>query len=357
MKEAEFFVLGSGGSNQVVATSVFALKQFAVDVKALWAADDKPEIDNTLNMLSTLSLPINYTVWTEKFQVLKQVLHILSSSKTKAFNLGGNNITGVLGQIGAALELAEQIQRDEVPDPEAIYLAVGSSCTLTGLLMGVVIARSVPQLNKAFRHKSFKIHAMPIHHVFAKLHNDFGFFKSWASRFVTLTPLYGINQVSTFIKANGGPDYEADCEKFLFDSVEYLTDPDIIGLYGAHSDVSLTTSEVYDEHGSLVDQHGDPAKDIWLCGHFTSKPFTALLDAIKREDGATHKDVIFWQTKSAVQPRGEMDEFKKLKALADRSKGIKEWVVQGQDGYSSLREGSIQLDKGPETYRHLMTSL
>lgn len=43
---------------------------------------------------------------------------------------------GVLGQIGALLELAEQIQNGEVPDPEGLVVTCGSFCTFTGILMG-----------------------------------------------------------------------------------------------------------------------------------------------------------------------------------------------------------------------------
>ena len=45
-------------------------------------------------------------------------------------------LVGVLGQIGALLELAEQIQNGEVPDPEGLVVTCGSFCTFTGLLMG-----------------------------------------------------------------------------------------------------------------------------------------------------------------------------------------------------------------------------
>ena len=51
--------LGSGGSNQVVATTVFAQGIHGIPVKPVWFTKDKADLDNTLNMLSTLSLSGN----------------------------------------------------------------------------------------------------------------------------------------------------------------------------------------------------------------------------------------------------------------------------------------------------------
>lgn len=48
-------VMGSGGSNQVVATMVHS-RQARLPVQALWVTPDKADLDNTLNMLSGLSL-------------------------------------------------------------------------------------------------------------------------------------------------------------------------------------------------------------------------------------------------------------------------------------------------------------
>ena len=61
----------------------------------------------------------------------------------------------VLGQIGACLELAEQIERGEAVDPSAIYLPYGSGCTTTGIVMGVALARHLGM--KAFQSPDFKV--------------------------------------------------------------------------------------------------------------------------------------------------------------------------------------------------------
>lgn len=58
-------------------------------------------------------------------------------SKTNYFLFaGGSNVTGTLGFVNAACELAEQVRQQEVPEPRVIVCPVGSSATLAGLTLG-----------------------------------------------------------------------------------------------------------------------------------------------------------------------------------------------------------------------------
>jgi 1-aminocyclopropane-1-carboxylate deaminase/D-cysteine desulfhydrase-like pyridoxal-dependent ACC family enzyme len=49
---------------------------------------------------------------------------------------GGATPQGALGYVSAALEVAEQVARAELPAPRRIYVGVGSTCTTAGLLVG-----------------------------------------------------------------------------------------------------------------------------------------------------------------------------------------------------------------------------
>jgi len=49
---------------------------------------------------------------------------------------GGATPEGALGYVAAALELAEQVARGELPAPARIYVGIGSTCTTAGLLVG-----------------------------------------------------------------------------------------------------------------------------------------------------------------------------------------------------------------------------
>ena len=152
--------VGSGGSNQILAT--VAMSEYLRErqrrrkgegnsrptlprATAIFASEDKADLDNTLNLLSNLSFLSGrraYT-WGTPLSTISELLGSLFSSSSVVLPPGGNSPLGVLGQISGALELAEQIARGEMPDPDAIYLPVGSSCTISGLIR--VPSPTVPQ--------------------------------------------------------------------------------------------------------------------------------------------------------------------------------------------------------------------
>lgn len=50
---------------------------------------------------------------------------------------GGSNARGALGYVRAAVELAEQVERGDLPEPSAVYLPVGTGGTVLGLAIGL----------------------------------------------------------------------------------------------------------------------------------------------------------------------------------------------------------------------------
>lgn len=163
---------------QVIATVVHGLHRRGLVVSPVWL-EDPPDLDNTLNMLSTLSFPVQRLwSWGAPLSLLRAVMGAVfftgEDSGPIVMPVGGNNPAGVLGQVGGALELAEQIDRGEVPDIDGLYVAVGSSCTVSGLIIGIALARR--RGLKAFRKPGFRLHACPIHHAFASAHRAVGLF-------------------------------------------------------------------------------------------------------------------------------------------------------------------------------------
>jgi len=171
--DAVFSLLGSYGSNQCVAAKLHGVRRFNLpesSMEAIQIVPDIPDLDNTLNLLSSLSL--GGDVILSRVGGVRGLLYRLWNPSDKIFPPGGHNITGVLGQIGACLELAEQIEAGDTPDPAAIYLPYGSGCTTTGITMGVALSRHLGL--KAFRAPGFKIVAVIVHHAVARLHRLFG---------------------------------------------------------------------------------------------------------------------------------------------------------------------------------------
>lgn len=207
-QRSRIHVVGSGGSNQVVATLVHAAEHLP-GLHALWLSPDEPDFDNTLNMLSSLSLRNLASYRTPGLSAMRSLVCALWDGVV--LPLGGNNPSGVFGHVGAAIELAEQIERGEAEDPDDIYLAVGSSCTISGLIIGIALSRHLGL--RAFASPSFTLHGIIIHHLLAaaqrhtKLHTR----ASW----MPLTIGHSIRCTCAQLQALGGPDLEAAALKIL----------------------------------------------------------------------------------------------------------------------------------------------
>ena len=362
---SKIVVAGSGGSNQVLATVVHAqnLAKEMPKITPVWMQKDVPELDNTLNMLSTLTMNnVNeheQKTWGDS-GVLSTLLGPLLLGSGLVLPPGGNSPAGVIGQIGGALELAEQIEAGLMPDPERIYVPVGSSCTISGLILGIALARQLGL--KAFART--QVCGVPIHHAAAAGQRSVGILTAWWASVIPLTIRHTLNVACDELARLGGPSLLEDCLAMVDDGekqVRLIADADIIGTYGGHSEVSMIASKEYDETGVIVDSMtGVKQKDLWLCGHFTSKSFAAMRrDYLKDIKEGREKPAVclFWQTKSQVQPRGE-DETEWQQFL-----GMPPSVVKwGETGKSTSvhRNGvvdTLNVTTGEQGYRHLMTKL
>ena len=347
----KIYVTGTGGSNQILATIVHGYKQLKLKILPLWMSKDVPDLDNTLNMLSSLSFIGDAGItWANMFSVLRSMLVGIFSDDCFVLPPGGNNPAGVLGQVGGLLELAEQIQRQEVPDPNGIFLPIGSSCTITGLIIGVALCRHLDL--PVFQSKAFTIHGIPIHHVIASASRSLNFFKASWSQYVPLSIRHSIVKTCEQIQIAGGPDLKSLAINILDKHCKIHDDAELIGLYGGHSKISKDTASQYDKFGdSIRDHKGIAQKPLWLCGHFAAKAFAQMTIELQKDRS---KKYIFWQTKSAVQPRGTKDEWKHLKNMPD---SVLRWANKGE-AHSILRQGKVNTDRGDASgYRHLMTQV
>jgi len=72
--------------------------------------------------------------------VLARARYDSITGRIRYIPIGGSTPLGVLGHVNAALELAAQIERGDLPMPGRIVLPVGSGGTAAGLLVGFAIA-------------------------------------------------------------------------------------------------------------------------------------------------------------------------------------------------------------------------
>ncbi|KAI8902786.1 tryptophan synthase beta subunit-like PLP-dependent enzyme [Globomyces pollinis-pini] len=357
--KAQFHVMGSGGSNQAISTVLFgALLGLAIRVG--YIKHDLPDLDNTLNFLSVLSFkPQGVITWDHKRTAIREIISALYFSKTndRIFFPGGSSIPGILGQMEGALELAYQIQNGEMPDPDRLILPLGSSCTTTGLILGICLARKLGI--DAFKSLKFKLVSVAIDKGLAALHRKTGIYKSMFGKVLPMTPLFGITKVCGFLTPLIGIDLYQDAVDFIHQEWEFVTDEKYVGHYGSHTEISKQAAK-YD---SELNIKGDYPQWItnppipWLCGHFTAKAFAVLLDHLQ---STNHKDdiVLFWQTKSHVQPvSSQQTEWIVYKDLIKQSVELQEWSDKGIS-QSVLRPGKVDYQNGtPNDYRHLMKEI
>lgn len=365
--------LGSGGSNQVIATVVHAKllgwdnqadeEEVSPAINACWFDPDEPDFENTLNFLSVLSFPnVGHTFdWGQSpgiFRALNAIKGVVTQQDFIPLMLGGNCPTGVLGQVGGVLELAEQIQKGDSPDIDRIYLPIGSSCTISGLILGTVLVRHLGM--KALQNPEFTIVGCNVHDGFAMMDRNLNMHLNPLLQFIPLTITHSVLRACRALKELGGPDLEAECKQFLKRNVELRSQDDVVGKYGAHSDKSRETAVYYDEHGVMTDfKTGRNEKELWICGHFVAKALqplvqdlSAAMDKVDLKSTTSPPRYMLWQTKSAVQPKGPLDEWEKMQQQNDT---VKKWANDGK-AESKFRPGKVNLSNGnPEDYRSVMT--
>lgn len=357
---------GTGGSNQVIATVVHSRSlgwdgEDGAMVHACWGDKDEPDLDNTLNMLSVLSFPNvgwhhNWGASVGPRRFFGAFRGAWTQRDFVPMMAGGNCPAGVLGQVGGILELAEQIASGECADPRQIYLPVGSACTVSGLAIGTVLARrlGLPALSRP----DFQIVGCNVHEVLALLDEKVGFHTNPALGFIPLTISHTVRSACAALRDIGGPDLEEETMDFVKSNVSMRSAKDVVGIYGTHSDKTRSVARAYDSTGSIVDSDGKEAKPLWMCGHFVAKAFTPLLQDLEEDskDGKTDVDgpIMLWMTKSAVQPRGNVDEWS---AMLKENETIRCWADKGK-AESILRPGRVSTSDGSaEDYRSIMTKL
>ncbi|CAK4162530.1 unnamed protein product [Aphanomyces euteiches] len=293
--EAKFLTIGSSGSNQNVATVVHG-QAMGLPIHPTLAKPDAPDFDNTLNVLSILSFnPSVVRVWTRPCDMITAYLRALFFNADKIFVMGGNNMLGVLGQIGGILELAEQIEAGELPDVDRLH----------------------------GRKNAWFLFSLSI------------------SRYIPLFPRFALARVSKYLKEQGlNVELEPLAVKFLKESVEIVTDKELIGAYGTHSVPSLAAAAfdtIIQVEGkqpewmaSLGEDERNKAMTPWLCGHFVAKSFAKLVDDLQQESEKPAKPF---------------------------HKRVKEWINKGR-AHSLLRRGSVSVPDGnPSTYQFVMTKV
>ncbi len=140
----EVWTVGAIGSHHVLATCIYARQQ-GLEPGALHFP--QPVTEHVLDNLRALSTTQpDLTLVSNRAQIPVEVLRtrirewLARHPEVYYIPAGGSSATGALGYVNAAMELAEQIENGEVPEPDTIFVAAGTCGTLAGLTLGLKMA-------------------------------------------------------------------------------------------------------------------------------------------------------------------------------------------------------------------------
>jgi 1-aminocyclopropane-1-carboxylate deaminase/D-cysteine desulfhydrase-like pyridoxal-dependent ACC family enzyme len=132
---SRLLTLGAAGSHYVLATALFARARDLDVAAVLMPQPATPHVLDTFR--ATLALGLDLRLVSHVLDV-PQALLDLHRPGDYLVPAGGSNRAGARGYADAAGELAAQVRRGELPEPELIVVPVGSCGTAAGLVAGLV---------------------------------------------------------------------------------------------------------------------------------------------------------------------------------------------------------------------------
>lgn len=132
-RKTRILTLGAAGSHQVLATAIYGRAR-GFDVEAVLVP--QPSTSHARENLS-IALGCGLTAHAASAWALAPPVVAAHLGRDVYFvPLGGSNVTGSLGYVEAARELAVQIRDGLLPEPDVAIVALGSGGTAAGLAAG-----------------------------------------------------------------------------------------------------------------------------------------------------------------------------------------------------------------------------
>lgn len=135
---------GGIGTHHGLATAVAARAAGIATTLVLVPQPVTPHVQRCLRLLHALGAEMHLARSTP--DAVRQGLAILAGGWIRGeppvvIPTGGTSVLGALGYLNAGLELAEQVGAGLLPEPAAIFVALGSGGTVAGLLAGLRLGR------------------------------------------------------------------------------------------------------------------------------------------------------------------------------------------------------------------------
>jgi D-cysteine desulfhydrase len=136
---ARVLTFGALGTNHGFATALYAAR---AGLRCDLVLVDQPVDDKVrrrLRQFKAVGAEIHYGAGLAG-AALRTLALLARHPRTSVVAPGGSNPPGVLGFVDAGLELAEQVRSGALPEPERIYVALGTGGSVAGLAIGLAIA-------------------------------------------------------------------------------------------------------------------------------------------------------------------------------------------------------------------------
>ncbi|TKJ29444.1 MAG: hypothetical protein CEE40_08535 [Chloroflexi bacterium B3_Chlor] len=140
----EVVTFGCAGSNHALATSIYARQLGLRSISILRPQPNAGYVGRNLLMSHysdaelhhVRNIPLAYVA-----TFYQRVRHRLRTGHSpRVVPLGGSSPLGTVGYVNAAFELKDQVTKGEVPEPDRIYVALGTMGTAVGLMLGLKAA-------------------------------------------------------------------------------------------------------------------------------------------------------------------------------------------------------------------------
>jgi len=139
----EIFTFGYAGSNHALATAIYAKQLGLKSVSMLIPQPNARYVRR--NLLAGQYSGVEFHQYPNKRLLgwgarYQKWLHKRKTGKAPyIIPPGGSSPLGTTGFVNAAFELAQQINNNEIPEPDTIFVTLGSAGTFVGLLIGIKI--------------------------------------------------------------------------------------------------------------------------------------------------------------------------------------------------------------------------
>jgi D-cysteine desulfhydrase len=257
-KKKRILTQGAIGTNHGLATTVHA-KRYGLETH-LYLTEQEPSPIVLENLLCHHYFGAKLNLMKSKNQRKRKVrIKLLLDRKAYFIVTGASSPLGTLGFVNAALELKEQIDEGLIPEPDKLFVTVGSLATCAGLVLGLELARV-----------KTKVIGIGV--------TD----PSWSSKEATLE----LASKALKIMRKKDPsiiDVSDNLEKRLVVDHTYFG-----GKYGASTKEAMEAIEIAKR---------DEMKLEYV---YTGKTLAGLIDYIRKEKVSKEEVVVFWSSKSSA---------------------------------------------------------